>query len=282
MKVLITGARGVVGPSLRRRCEAAGLEAAGAGRSGGGEAGLRWDMAGSGPPFEGGFGCLLHAAPLWLLADHVEALARRGVARIVALSSTSVVTKQASSSERERAVAAALARAEDTILEQSARFDVNTTLLRPTMIYGYGRDANITVIARFIDRFGFFPVAGAASGRRQPVHADDVADAVVAAIDVPVSFGGRYCLAGGETLAYRAMVERVFDGLGRPRRILALPTPLYHALLGAVSAVRRGVSGAMAGRMNADLVFDDTAARRDLSVSPQGFLEQPDRDLVLS
>lgn len=280
MNVLVTGARGVVGPSLLRCCAAAGLVATGAGRSEQGGSWVCWDMAGFDPPFGHGFEAMLHAAPLWLLSEQIEGLADRGVSTLAALSSTSVVTKQESSSDRERATAEALARAECWVLEASGRVGMSATLLRPTLIYGYGRDANVSAVARFIKRYGFFPVAGAASGRRQPVHADDVAGAMVAAIECPAAAGKTYCLTGGETLSYRDMVGRIFDGLGRPRRILALPETAYRALLSLAAAVNRNVSGAMAGRMNADLVFDAAEARRDLAFRPQRFLERPERDLV--
>jgi len=257
-----------------------GLVATGAGRSEGGGSWVCWDMAGSDPPFGRRFETVLHAAPLWLLSGQIERLADRGVSTLVALSSTSAVTKQESSSDRERATAGALARAESRILESSAGKGIRATLLRPTMIYGYGRDANVSTVARFIKRYGFFPVAGTASGRRQPVHADDVAGAMVAAIDCPTAAGKTYCLTGGETLTYRDMVGRIFDGLGKPRRILSLPEIAYRALLSLAATVNRNVSGAMARRMNTDLVFDAVDARRDLSFRPQRFLEHPERDLV--
>lgn len=280
MNVLITGARGVVGPSLVSSCTNRELAVTGSGRAEGGERWVRWNMADNDPPFGDRFDIMLHAAPLWLLAGRVAALADRGVNRIIALSSTSVLSKRASTSEKERRLADALERAETRILEQSAHRNVNTTLFRPTMIYGFGRDANVSAIAGFIRRYGFFPVAGPASGRRQPIHADDVAEALTAAILCQASFGKTYSLAGGETLTYHDMVDRIFDGLGKSRRTLAVPSSLYRLVLDLVSVFLKGVSGEMAGRMNVDLVFDDAEARQDLSFSPQRFLEQPGRDLV--
>lgn len=280
MKVLVTGANGVVGGPLYRRCREKGLDARPAGRTALDASWVAWDMAVSAPPFKERFECVLHTAPLWLLAGYVRELAEKGVNRIVCYSSTSVVSKETSTSRRERALADALARAEAKIFQDSIDSRVDTTVFRPTMIYGFGRDGNVSAIANFIARYGFFPVAGAASGRRQPVHTNDVADAALAAISCARSFGKIYCLTGLETLTYRAMVLRIFDGLGRPRRVLRLPVVLYKSVLDLASVFTKGVSGAMAARMNVDLVFDSSDARRDIAFSPQGFLEHPERDLA--
>lgn len=92
-------------------------------------------------------------------------------------------------------------------------------ILRPTLIYGRGRDRNITVIARFIRRFGFFPVLGRATGLRQPVHAEDVALACHRALEAPAATNRAYNISGGETVTYREMVRRVFLALeGGPAR----------------------------------------------------------------
>jgi hypothetical protein len=54
------------------------------------------------------------------------------------------------------------------------------TILRPTLIYGAGIDRSITPIVQRALRLRLFPIP-LAGGLRQPVHADDIARAVVAA-----------------------------------------------------------------------------------------------------
>jgi nucleoside-diphosphate-sugar epimerase len=156
----------------------------------------------------------------------------------------------------------------------AANHGVEWVILRPTLIYGLGRDKNITEIARFIQRFGFFPLFGKADGLRQPVHAKDVAAACVAALRAPAAANRAYNLSGGETLAYRDMVVRVFAALGRTPRLLPVPLSAFRL---AVALLRwlpryRHWSAAMAERMNRDLVFDHAEAARDLAFKPKTFL----------
>jgi nucleoside-diphosphate-sugar epimerase len=151
--------------------------------------------------------------------------------------------------------------------------EIAWTLFRPTLIYGEGRDRNVSEIARFIRRFGFFPLAGEGRGRRQPVHAEDLARACLAVLDNEQAIGRVYDLPGGETLTYAEMVSRIARGLGRTPRLLRVPVPLLRV---ALAGLRRlpsfaHLSPEVASRMNIDLIFDAQAARRDFGYDPRPF-----------
>ncbi len=103
------------------------------------------------------------------------------------------------------------------------------------------------------------------------MHADDLAQAVVAALEGPRAVGRAYELPGGETLSYRAMVERIFEGLGRPPRIIGLPKPVWRAGLAVASPWLKGANAQMGARMAEDLTFDPAPAVRDLGWTPRDF-----------
>ena len=196
----------------------------------------------------------------------------------MALSSTSRFTKRASSDAAEIALAARLADAEEQLRAWAASKAIDTVILRPTLIYGRGRDKNITEIARFVRRFGFFPVFGPALGLRQPVHVDDLAATCVAALQLPAAPNLAYNLSGAETLSYRDMVAGVFAALGRRPRLLAVPLWAFRLAVAVLRRVPRYAhwSVAMAERMNQDLVFDHGDAARDLAFAPRRFVLAPD------
>ncbi|MBU6225379.1 MAG: NAD-dependent epimerase/dehydratase family protein [Burkholderiales bacterium] len=215
----------------------------------------------------------LCVAPIWVLPDYFELLEAHGVRRVVALSSTSRFTKVGPGDTAENAIAAKLIDAEARVQAWAERRGIEWVVLRPTLIYGQGQDKNISEMARFIRRFGFFPLLGSAQGLRQPIHAEDVAAACVAALQAPGAANRAYNLSGGETLAYREMVARVFAALGRPARLVTVPLWAFRL---AVAMLRRlpryGYwSSAMAKRMNRDLVFDHADAARDFGFKPRGF-----------
>ena len=212
-------------------------------------------------------------APIWVLPDYFELLKSYGARRVVVLSSTSRFTKGDSTDREEQAVAQRLAESEARMQAWAAENGIEYVILRPTLIYGRGRDKNISEIARFIRRFRFFPLFGRATGLRQPVHAEDVAAASLAALETQGVSSRAYNLSGGETLPYREMVNRIFAALGYRPALFSVPLWLFAV---AVKALRvfpryRHWSLAMAERMNRDLVFDHAEAARDLGYSPRPF-----------
>jgi len=218
------------------------------------------------------------ATPIWVLPDYFSLLESHNAQRVVVLSSTSRFTKNDSTDPEEQAVALRLADAETRVQQWAESRGVEWVILRPTLIYGLGQDKNIVEIARFIRRFGFFPLFGKGNGLRQPIYAEDVASACLAALRTPYAANRAYNISGGETLAYRDMVGRVFAGLGRRPRLLTVPLWVFRL---AVAMLRRlpryrQWSTAMAERMNRDLVFDQAEAARDLAFKPRAFMLSAD------
>ncbi|MDQ3495260.1 MAG: nucleoside-diphosphate sugar epimerase, partial [Pseudomonadota bacterium] len=145
--------------------------------------------------------------------------------------------------------------------------------LRPTLVYGAGRDRTLTRIAALARRSGIFVLPRGADGLRQPVHVDDLAEAACAAIDAIASHGQAYALPGGETLPYREMVARVLATLQPRARLLEVPAPLFSAALALAHAGSRlqGFGDGALARMCEDLVFDGLPAQRDLGYEPRAF-----------
>lgn len=200
---------------------------------------------------------------------------RTGVAapRVIAFGSTSVLTRSASPDAPEREVAQRLRAAEDILFGFGAHHDVAITLLRPTLIYGHGRDGTLTRIASIARRWGVFALPRNAVGLRQPAHADDLATAALACAQSDHAAGRTYALPGGETLSYRSMIARVLATLQPRPRLLRLPTSLFRI---AVATARRldligGIGHGMLDRLDADLVFDGGDARRDFGYAPRRF-----------
>jgi nucleoside-diphosphate-sugar epimerase len=236
---------------------------------------------------DGGPGCLVSCGPLPLARRIVESAP--GLRRVVAFSSSSVLSKADSADSAERASMAAMARDEAALAAACAARGLPMLLLRPTLIYGCGLDRNVSLLAACARRFGAIPLAGKAAGLRQPVHADDLAALALRALTAPapVSLDSPAC--GGSTLTYREMARRVAAAAprrawGRTRgqawrraRLLTLPEWL---LAGAVTALARfprwrHLNAEMARRQSRDLVFDDTPLRNSLDWSPRPFEPTP-------
>jgi nucleoside-diphosphate-sugar epimerase len=211
----------------------------------------------------------LCVAPIWVLPEYFPLIESYGVSRVVALSSTSRFTKTNSSDGAEKAVATRLFDAEEQVKTWASSKSIEWVILRPTLIYGLGQDKNIAEIARFIRRFGFFPLLGDAMGLRQPIHVQDVAAACMAALNSPVAANRAYNISGGEILPYREIVNRVFAVQHRRPRLVTIPLVAFKLAIKMLRVLPRfrHWSAAMAERMNRDLVFDNCDAERDLRLT---------------
>jgi nucleoside-diphosphate-sugar epimerase len=206
-----------------------------------------------------------------LLADALPLFFSPSLRRIVAFSSTSVMTKLDSEVAAERDMIRRLAEAEKKIAAWCEQHNVGWTILRPTLIYAEGRDTNITPLSRVIRRFRFMPLVGGGSGLRQPVHAEDLAIGAIAAASSLAAENNIYSMPGAETITYREMIGRIFDGLRMPRRAVSIPAALWRASFVLVRPLFPNANVAMGIRMMKDMAFDSSAAVQDFGWKPRNF-----------
>ena len=274
-EALVFGGSGQIGCPLIERLRAAGWRVTALSRRNQSDVdGLRWRVGDfdAMPMLPEAFDAIISCGPLDRFGRWY---ARADVAtpRVVAFGSTSIETKQVSSDASERDLVRRLGEGERNVFETARSRETAATLLRPTLVYGSGRDASLTRIAQLAHRWHRFPLPRDASGLRQPVHVDDLADAAMRCLDQAASFGRAYALPGGETLPYRDMVERVLSTLQPPARLVELPPALFKLVLRVAQATgrARGLGGAAVARMQDDLVFDATPARNDFGYAPRSF-----------
>ena len=200
--------------------------------------------------------------------------------RVVAFGSTSLDTKQASADAYERDIVARLQVAERLVFDTASTNGAAATVLRPTLVYGAGRDQTLARIAAMGRRMGFFVLPRGANGKRQPVHVDDLAHAALAVVDAPATHGKAYALPGGETLAYRDMVARTLAALDPPAKLWEVPMPVFRTALWLArkAGMMRGLTDDAVARMREDLVFDASPAWRDFGYAPRPF--EPDAKAV--
>lgn len=269
MAVVVFGASSQIGHFLLPRLLAAGRSVVAFSRAprAEGRSGVAWRQGALPglPPMPAQFDAVASFAPLDALATWLAAHGTAPAPTLVATSSMSAESKRASPIASDRALSRHLREGEAALAAQCERLGMDFLILRPTLIYGAGLDKSLTPIARRALRWRLFPIPQA-RGLRQPVHADDIAHAVTAALALPHLGGRVVSIGGGERLPYRAMFERVRASL--PHHAAPLPVPLAALRLAArmVPALRGPVS-----RLQDDLVADNDALSSLLGVRPRGF-----------
>ena len=221
--------------------------------------------------FPPGIDCVLSLGPLdafaeWLL-HNPDARPRR----VVALGSTGARHKHDSPDPADREQARRLAEGEERLFALGRERDIAVTVLRPTLIYGSGRDS-LSHLAGFARRSRLLPLPAGARGLRQPVHVQDVAAAVLACLDAPASHGRGFDLPGGEALPFDEMVRRHLAVHAPGARLLRLPRPLFALAGGAARLAGKGegLRGWLA-RAARDQLADASDAHAAFRYAPRKF-----------
>jgi nucleoside-diphosphate-sugar epimerase len=204
---------------------------------------------------------------VWLSASNIS------IGKIIALSSTSIVTKKNSPDPDEQKLAQVLFESEQRLMEHANKTSANLFILRPTLIYGAGRDQSLSRWLRLASRFKFVVLPKKAAGLRQPVHVADLADAVFNAVISEKSIRLILDLPGGETLSFDQMLIRSLRANLPMTKVLRIPDFLFRLLLRFAEFVGLG-SGLGAGffaRLGEDWVFDAAPARNLLGYEPRPF-----------
>lgn len=275
-RALVFGATGQIGGPLIDLLEAEGWRITAVSRqSQRDRPGLYW-LQGTLPTFEGRapgeVDAIFSCGPLDLFSQWYDA-AGIDCPRVIAFGSTSIDVKRGSADPKERDVAERLREGERRVFDRAAARNAQATILRPTLVYGAGRDHTLTRIAQLARRWRRFVLPRDSCGLRQPVHVIDLATAACACIDSSASHNHAYSLPGGETLPYREMVARVLAALRPPVPLRLVPAPLFAAAVFGARALGRGdgLGDAVVARMRDDLVFDASPARRDFGYAPRPF-----------
>ena len=275
MRVLLTGATGLLGGELLKLLLAEGHEARCLLRAGSPNASrldaeraeiFRGDAADEEDLLTAlqGTDALLHVAGIEYAQPVVEAARRAGVGRVVVVGSTSV-----HSSYEFRA--GPKLRMERVV----RRSGLDWTIVRPSMIYGSERDKNVQRLLRFLGRSPVFPMFGPGTNLWQPVYHEDCARGVYEALVRLSAVGRSYDLPGGESLTYLDLVKTAAGALGKKPRIVRLPLEPVRLLLGAAEKLRLPlpVGSEQVLRLREDKAYPYEEARRELGYAPRPFRE---------
>lgn len=279
--VLLIGGSGLVGRAVLRLCAGSGIKVAAVTRAAAPEADVaglaRWhcgcDLDGIAGrlPDPAAIDAVIAAGPLDVLSYWLSRRPLPALRRVVALSSTSVKVKPDSPDVAERALAKRLAEGEARLVDACVDAGIAWTILRPTLIWGEGRDHNVSRLAALARRHGRLVLPRFARGRRQPVRAEDVALALLAALRSPGAAGLALDLPGGEALPYDEMAARVVRAVNPKARLRRIPLPAAAVRLAARLGVVPPALAAVLLRMGQDLVFDGQPAQAALGVAPRPF-----------
>ncbi|MCL4270517.1 MAG: NAD-dependent epimerase/dehydratase family protein [Anaerolineales bacterium] len=199
-------------------------------------------------------------------ADNIISSAKAaGVKRGIFISTTAIFTQLNAGSKSVRLAA------EEAV--QASGLDY--TILRPTMIYGSPRDRNMWRLIRLLKVTPVMPIFGDGEALQQPIFVDDVAQAVLLALQNDAAIGKSYNIAGKAPLTYNQVIDTVALALGKRIWKLHIPyMPIVRALQFTEQInIRLPIKAEQVLRLNEDKSFSYADAQRDFGFSPRSFEE---------
>jgi len=139
------------------------------------------------------------------------------------------------------------------------------TLVRPAVMFGPD-DAFLTRLVKLVRTLPVYPMFGSGQTRLQPVHVDDVAEAIARILD---GSGGAdrpcYELGGPRVYTYQELLQSIALAMGTRVRTVPMPFAVWRALAG----VAEFLPGTPLTRNQIALMKRDNVASDDLPGLPE-------------
>ena len=193
----------------------------------------------------------------------LEACRYVAVRRVVFVSTTAIFTQLNAGSKVVRKAA------EEAIMASN----LETTILRPTMIYGTPADRNMIRLIQWLERWPFLPVFGDGRSLQQPVHVSDVSWAVVQALETSATINRQLNISGAAPLSYNDVIRIVAQALGRQVQNIHIPPKPIVAALKVIErfGITLPIKAEQVLRLNEDKAFSHAEAAAVLGYNPMTF-----------
>ncbi|MHB1020321.1 MAG: SDR family oxidoreductase [Coriobacteriia bacterium] len=206
---------------------------------------------------------VVHIASIRHSAGVVAAAVRSQVSRVILVHTTGIYSKFKSASAEYRAI--------EQAIDGMRMPSTGIVILRPTMIYGYLGDRNMSVFIKMVDRLRLFPVVDGGQSPVQPVHGSDLGRAYYQLLIHPEVTEGEYTLSGERPVSMRELFSMISSALGKRTTFISVPLAggvflarvLKILSLGQLDYIER------MQRMGEDRAFPHDDASRDFGYRPK-------------
>jgi nucleoside-diphosphate-sugar epimerase len=147
----------------------------------------------------------LDAFTEWMIHSSIQ------TPRVIALGSASEIFKANSNNAHDRAIAAVLRSSRERLIECMQRKNIDVCVLRPTLIHGTNGGDSLSRAANVARRYRIAPIPNPANGLRQPLHCEDLCDAVWQLMQATKLPSATIDLPGPTAVTFARMLELNFQ-----------------------------------------------------------------------
>lgn len=203
----------------------------------------------------------------------IQACLNKNINRAIFISTTAMFTQLNASTKVIRQ------EAEKSITDSG----INYTILRPTMIYGTEKDRNMYRLVKLLNKVPAFPVFGTGEYLQQPIHVEDLADAIVKSYKSNNTSFKAYNLSGKDELSYNEVIDTISELLNKKVKRVHLPVkPVLIGLSGYEKLSKNPILKAeQVLRLNEHKNFSHKDALNDFNFSTRSFKEGIREEIAL-
>ncbi|NGO64847.1 complex I NDUFA9 subunit family protein [Rhizobium daejeonense] len=148
----------------------------------------------------------------------------------------------------------------------------DAVIMRPSIIFGQ-EDGFFNKFAGMAQNLPFLPLIGGGKTRFQPVHVEDVAEAIARSVDGKLARGKIYELGGKEVLTFRQCLETILEVINRKRPFVPMPFAIA-SLIGSISSsipfVKPALTSDQVKLLKVDNVVSDAAKAEGRTLEGMG------------
>ena len=140
--------------------------------------------------------------------------------------------------------------AEQALHTLAAETGMEVVIIRPVLIYGPGVKANFHRMMSWLAKGVPLPL-GAIHNRRSLVALDNLVDLIVTCIDHPAAANQVFLVSDDEDLSTSQLLSRMTQALGKPKRLLPLPTWILTTIAAVLG--KQEVAQRLCGSLQVDI-----------------------------
>lgn len=140
--------------------------------------------------------------------------------------------------------------AEQGLQALAAETGMEVVIIRPPLVYGQGVKGNFASIIKLVEKGLPLPL-GAIQNKRSLVALDNLVDLIITCIDNPAATNHVFLAGDGEDLSTTELFKGVAKAMGKPSRLLPVPTELL--MCGATVLGKRGLAQRLLGSLQVDI-----------------------------
>lgn len=208
---------------------------------------------------------VIHIANIRMSKNIMGLSEKYGVKRTILIHTTGVFSKYQEYSSLYNEI-------EESIINTEFR-NTSYVIVRPSMIYGNERDYNMHRLIKFLSKSPVFPLFGDGKALMQPIHVEDLADAICEIYKNKDIINEDFNITGASILEYQQIVEIISKGINKSIMLIKIPIPLaiFAAKCARLVLRKSIITVEQIERLQEDKAYSHEKATKIFDFSPRTF-----------